>query len=66
MNVNLALNYLELKTNASHREIILQFRMLSRKYHPDKWNPSRNFSKEEGLEKFKCIANARDFLLDIT
>ena len=50
--------------NASRREIILSFRLLSRKFHPDKWSDELPFSLEEGTEKFKEIANARDMLLE--
>ena len=59
-----ALLHLDLPPNASRREVIMQFRMLSRQFHPDKWNASKPFSKEEGIEKFKIIANAREFLLE--
>ena len=43
---------------------MLSFRMLSRRFHPDKWSEDLPFSIAEGVEKFKEIANARDLLLD--
>ena len=46
------------------REVILRFRILARKYHPDKWTPESSYSKEICMEKFKCVANARDLLLE--
>ena len=61
-----ALLHLDLLPNASRREVIIQFRILSRQFHPDKWNTSKPFSKKEGIEKFKTIANAREFLLDLS
>ena len=59
-----ALLQLDLPPNASRREVIMQFRTLSRQFHPDKCNASKPFSKEEEIEKFKIIANAREFLLE--
>ena len=47
------------------QEIILSFRILSRKYHSDKWHTRLPFGKDEGTEKFKEIANARDLLLEM-
>ena len=41
-----ALRLLDLPINATRREVIMQFRILSRSYHPDKWSPSKSFSKE--------------------
>ena len=49
--------------NASRREIVLSFRMLSRRFHPDKWTPDLPFNIEEGAEKSNEIANARDILI---
>jgi len=49
--------------NAMSREITLQYQILARLYHSDKWCTDRNFSKEEGVETFKAITNTRDFLL---
>ena len=59
-----AFRILGIDQNASRREIILSFRLLSRKFHPDKWSDELPFSLEEGTEKFKEIANARDMLLE--
>ena len=58
-----AFHMLGIDQNASRREIILSFRMLSRRFHPDKWSDDLPFSMEEDIEKFKDIANARDMLL---
>ena len=58
-----ALTVLQLHPKATRREIILQYRNLARTYHPDKWNKDKPFDKREGSERFKLIANARDFLL---
>ena len=58
----LACSHLSLPYNASRREIITQFRILSRTYHPDKWNNSRPFTISEGVEKFQIIANAKEYL----
>ena len=50
--------------NASRREISLKFKILSRKYHPDKWAlGSSNDSYAKRTEKFQMIANARDLLV---
>ena len=59
-----AFRTLGIDQNASIREIVLSFRMLSRRFHPDKWSEDLPFSMVEGVEKFKEIANARDMLLD--
>ena len=59
-----AFRTLRLNNSATTREIILQFRILARRYHPDKWNEPKFFSKEEAIEKFKAIANAKELLLD--
>jgi hypothetical protein len=32
------------------------------KYHPDKWNPDKDFTKEEGEELFKKIINCNENL----
>ena len=49
---------------ATKREITLRYRILSRKYHPDKWTPDLKYSIDICTERFKIIANARDKLLD--
>ena len=64
MTKTTALRHLDLLINKTRREFIMKFRILSRSYHPEKWHSSKSFSKEEGIERFKIIANARDYLLD--
>ena len=64
INISITLLQLLLSYNASQREIIIQFRILSRTWYSDKWNSSKSFSKEEGDEKFKVIANSREFLIE--
>ena len=55
---------LNVGVNASRREISLKFKILSRKYHPDKWAlGSSNDSYAVRMEKFQIIANTRDFLV---
>ena len=54
---------LDVGKKASRREITLRYRILSRKYHPDKWSPDRAYSREISAEKFKFVSNARDVLL---
>ena len=56
---SLAYSHLSLPHNATRREIITQFRILSRTYHPDKWNTSRSFTKAESVKKFQMIANTK-------
>ena len=51
---------------ATKREITLRYRILSREYHPDKWSPNSKHALEMCTERFKCVANARDKLLDET
>jgi len=58
-----ALKILQLHNKATKREITLQYRFLARIYHPDKWCELKPFSRNDGAEMFKSIANARDFLL---
>ena len=58
-----AFRVLGIDRSASRREIVLSFRMLSRRFHPDEWTPDFPFSIEEGIEKFKEIANAREMLI---
>ena len=57
-----AFRVLGVDKNASRREIIMSFRLLSRRFHPDEWSADLPFSMEEGVEKFKEIANAQDLL----
>ena len=50
--------------NASRREISLKFKILSRKYHPDKLVLGLySDSYAERTKKFQIIANARDLLV---
>ena len=53
-----ALKVLNLDGRCSDREIRRMYRLLARKYHPDKWCDSCMFSRREGEEIFKCISNA--------
>ena len=53
-----ALRVLNLDGRCSDREIRRMYRLLARKYHPDKWCDSCMFSRREGEEIFKCISNA--------
>ena len=46
----------------SDREIRRKYRMLVRKYYPDKWNEQCIFTKEEGKNIFKNLSNAREKL----
>ena len=39
-------------------EVKISFRKLARLYHPDKWNPSKQFTSEKGSEKIKHFSNA--------
>ena len=61
----LVLRIMNLNLETSRHEIILNFRILSRRFHPSKWYEGLSFSKEEGTEKFKEIANAQDLSLEI-
>ena len=64
MSISDARRVLGVKRNSTNREIVLRFRMLSRKYHPDKCNHTAPYSKDVYAEKFKYVANARDVLLE--
>ena len=59
-----ARNILNVGASASRREISLRFKILSRKYHPDKWSSdSCSDSYDVRTTKFQIIANARDLLV---
>ena len=58
-----ARNTLNVSVNASRREISLKFKILSRKYHPDKWSPDSKDSYSTRTKKFQIIANARALLV---
>lgn len=58
-----ARNILNVGINASRREISLKFKILSRKYHPDKWSPESSDSYSTRTKKFQIIANARELLV---
>ena len=64
MSISDARRVLGVKRSSTNREIVLRFRMLSRKYHPDKWNHTAPCSKDIYAETFKHMANARDLLLE--
>ena len=53
-----ALKVLNLDGRCSDREIRRMYRLLARKYHPDKWSERCMFSRNDGEEIFKCISNA--------
>ena len=60
-----ALSIVNLHSNATRREIVLQYRKLvARLYHPDKWYIERDFSYAQGIEIFKKIADAKNYLLN--
>ena len=58
MTRNEALRVLDLGNSCSEREIRRKYRLLAREYHPDKWCESYVFSRSEGMEIFKSVANA--------
>ena len=57
-----SLRALGLHTNATLTEIKHRFRSLSLIYHPDKYNPSLEISKEDATAHFQIINNAYDYL----
>ena len=55
---------LNIDVNASCREILLKFKIISRKYHLDKQVLGlSNDSYAKRMEKFQMIVNARDLLV---
>ena len=60
---SMALIILKLYLTATSREIILQYRSLACRFYLDKWKSDLVFTKEYGIEYFKSIANAREYLL---
>ena len=64
MPISDARRVLGAKISSTNREIVLRFRMSSRKCHPDEWNRTAPHSKHICAEKFKHVANARDVLLE--
>ena len=62
--LNDARKVLGVKRNSASREIVLRFKILSRKYYPDEWSHTVSHSKDVFTEKFKTIANARDVILE--
>ena len=64
MTIRDARRILGVKRSSKNREIVLRFRILSQKYHLDKWNNTALYSKDIYTEKFKSIANAIDILLE--
>ena len=59
-----ALQVLWLNNLATSREISLQFKILALRYHSNKWDKSKPFSKDEATEKFKVTSNAKELLLN--
>ena len=55
---------LKIGNACTKREVILRFRILTRKYYPEKWSCDAPYTKAICAEKFKRIANARDLLLE--
>ena len=54
---------LQLPINPTEREIKVQYRRLSRIYHPDKYDGSTNsMTKDQAQEHFKTINNAYKLL----
>lgn len=58
MTRNDAMKILNVGIGCSDREIRRNYRLLARKYHPDKWCDRCLFTKREGEEIFKKLANA--------
>ena len=54
---------LGLNQNANKREVKLKYKLLARKYHPDKWCTECKFSSENAETIFKEIANAYSWLI---
>ena len=62
-NFNNLFDILEINSTSIEREVIVAYRKLARIYHPDKWSLCpRNFTQEEGNEKFKSNSNAYEEL----
>ena len=51
---------LKMHHNATRSEASTRYRDLTRKYHPDKWDSSNEFSLTEVSKIFKYISNAFD------
>ena len=49
---------LNINNNTTQRELRLRYKLLARKYHPDKWVAKCEFTKTQGAEYFKDISNA--------
>ena len=49
---------LKVDISYSSREIRQKYRMLARKYHPDKWCDRCRFTRKEGEDIFKNLSNA--------
>lgn len=59
-----AFKTMELNYNCSLKELKRQWRKLSMKYHPDKYELSDEYSKKEATRKMQEIVNAYYFLLN--
>ena len=59
----IALKTLGLTESASKREVKLKYKLLARKYHPNKWCTECEFSSENAETIFKEIANAYSWLI---
>ena len=57
-----ALTILNATENNSSKEIRRNYTRLARKYHPDKWNSSYEFTKEVSESVFKNLANVYEVL----
>ena len=58
LTMNQAKQILNIDNNATRKEIRLKYKLLARKYHPDKWVQKCEFTKSQGAEYFKGISNA--------
>ena len=46
------------------KEVKRASKTLARLLHPDTWKSYKPFTKEEGSEKFKCVHNAYEILME--
>ena len=53
-----AYRVLTVTRSCSEREIRRKYRLLARKYHPDKWNEKCEFTKEVSEKIFKNLSSA--------
>ncbi len=64
-NLTDSLKCLGLSLEATEREVRVNFRQLSRVYHPDKHKPEQTgLTQREAIEKFQLINNAYSYLVE--